>query len=109
MTAVQLTLSSRLYIRSAPDELIKGLKETLTLPNPKWLENERMGRWNRRTPKELRYYRKLSGGGLRIPRGFTGRLIRQMRRDRVAYELSDQRCEHPPADWTFRGQMRPFQ
>ena len=109
MTAVQLTLSNRLYIRSAPDELIEGLKETLTLPNPKWLENERMGRWNRRTPKELRYYRKLSGGGLRIPRGFTGRLIRQMRRDRVAYELSDQRCEHPPAEWTFRGQLRPFQ
>jgi superfamily II DNA or RNA helicase len=109
MTAVQLTLANRLDIRLAPDELIDGLKETLTLPNPKWLENERMGRWNRNTPKELRYYRKLSGGGLRIPRGFTGRLIRRLRRERIAYALSDQRCEHPPVDWPFKGRLRPFQ
>ena len=109
MTAVQLTLTNRLYIRSATDELIDELKKALTLPNPKWLENERMGRWNRRTPKELRYYRKLSGGGLRIPRGFTGRLIRQLRRDRIDYELSDRRCELPPIGWRFKGRLRPFQ
>ena len=54
--------------------------DRLQMLNPKWLENERMGRWNRRTPKELRYYRKIKGGGLRIPRGFGGQLMRRLRR-----------------------------
>ena len=109
MAAVQLKLTNRLDIRSAPDDLIDGLKKTLTLPNPKWLENERMGRWNRGTPKELRFYRKLRGGGLRIPRGYVGRLMRLLRREQIDYELIDKRCEHPPLDWQFKGRLRPFQ
>jgi superfamily II DNA or RNA helicase len=108
MATVQIKLSNRLLIRSAPEELVEDLVQTLTLPNPKWLENERMGRWNRRTPKELRYYRKVKGG-LRIPRGFVGQLLRRLRRDGIDYELRDQRREHPPVDWQFKGRLRPFQ
>ena len=109
MAAVQIKLTNRLYIRSAPQELTESLIDTLTLPNPKWLENERMGRWNRRTPKELRYYRKIRGGGLRIPRGFVGQLMRRLRREGMAYELIDKRRELPAVDWAFRGRLRPFQ
>ena len=108
MATVQIELTNRLYIRSAPDDLIEGLIQTLTLPNPKWLENERMGRWNRRTPKELRYYRRIKGG-LRIPRGYVGQLLRRLRRKGLAYDLIDRRCEHPPVVWQFNGRLRPFQ
>ena len=109
MATVQIKLPNRLYLRSAPEDLIESLIDTLTLPNPKWIENERMGRWNRRTPKELRYYRKLRGGGLRIPRGYVGQLIRRLRREAIAYELIDERRERPPVDWPFNGRLRPFQ
>ncbi len=109
MATVQIKLTNRLYIRSAADDLIEDLIQTLTLPNPKWLENERMGRWNRGTPRELRYYRKLRGGGLRIPRGFVGRLIRRLRREGVTYALIDERRELSPVDWRFNGRLRPFQ
>ena len=109
MATVQIELTNRLYIRAAPDDLVEDLIDTLTLPNPKWLENERMGRWNRSTPKTLRYYRKLRGGGLRIPRGFVGRLMRRLRREKIAYELIDKRREQPPVDWRFNGRLRPFQ
>jgi superfamily II DNA or RNA helicase len=109
MATVQIELTNRLYIRAAPDDLVEDLIDTLTLPNPKWLENERMGRWNRSTPKTLRYYRKVQGGGLRIPRGFVGRLMRRLRREKIAYELIDKRREQPPVDWRFNGRLRPFQ
>ena len=109
MATVQIKLTNRLYLRSAPEDLIESLIDTLTLPNPKWIENERMGRWNRRTPKELRYYRKIRGGGLRIPRGYVGQLIRRLRREAIAYELIDERRERPPVDWPFNGRLRPFQ
>ncbi len=109
MTTVQIKLSNRLDIRAAPEDLIADFIDILTLPNPKWLENERMGRWNRGTPKTLRYYRKLRGGGLRIPRGFVGRLMRRLRREEIAYELIDNRRELPPLNWRFNGRLRPFQ
>ena len=109
MATVQIKLSNRLYVRSAPEDLLASLIDTLTLPNPKWLENERMGRWNRRTPKELRYYRKMRGGGLRIPRGFVGQLMRRLRREGIAYDLIDKRRELPAVDWQFKGRLRPFQ
>ncbi len=109
MATVQIKLTNRLYVRSAPEDLLASLIDTLTLPNPKWLENERMGRWNRRTPKELRYYRKMRGGGLRIPRGFVGQLMRRLRREGIAYDLIDKRRELPAVDWQFKGRLRPFQ
>ena len=109
MATVQIKLTNRLDIRSAPEDLVEDLIDTLTLPNPKWLENERMGRWNRSTPKTLRFYRKLRGGGLRIPRGFVGRLMRRLRREDIAYALIDNRRERPPLNWHFNGRLRPFQ
>lgn len=109
MATVQIKLSNRLLIRGAPDDCYDGLIRTLTLPNPKWLENERMGRWNRGTPKELRFYRRVRGGGLLIPRGFMGQLLRRLRKARIAYDLIDQRRTLPPLDGQFDGQLRPFQ
>ncbi len=109
MATVQIKLSNRLLIRGAPDDCYAGLIRTLTIPNPKWLENERMGRWNRGTPKELRFYRRVRGGGLLIPRGFMGQLLRRLRHAGIAYDLDDQRRALPPLDLKFDGRLRPFQ
>jgi superfamily II DNA or RNA helicase len=107
--ALTLTLSNRVDVSGAPDDLREWLTETLRFPNPKWLENDRMGRWNRGTPKELRYYRKLRNGGLRIPRGFIRDLIQECRRRDIPFELLDRRRELPPVDFTFTGSLKPFQ
>jgi hypothetical protein len=57
----------------------ESLMEQLTMVNPKWLENERMGRWNRDTPKVLRLYSKWKDS-LWIPRGYMRRLLIQSRK-----------------------------
>ena len=109
MTPVNVRLNNRITISAAPEALTEALIKTLTLPNPKWLENERMGRWNRGTPKDLKYYRRLKGGGLRIPRGFMGQLLRRCRKLGVACEVVDQRRELPAVNWRFQGRLKPFQ
>jgi superfamily II DNA or RNA helicase len=109
MPSLRLRLSNVLSVPSPPDALAQWLVTTLTLPNPKWLENERMGRWNRNTPKELKFYRRVRGGGLRIPRGFTGNLLRKCRRMGLGCELDDQRRRLPDAPLQFQGQLKPFQ
>jgi superfamily II DNA or RNA helicase len=88
---------------------MQALTERLEFPNPKWLENERMGRWNRRTPRMLRFYDKVGATGLWIPRGYMRQLILQCRRDGIQYETDDRRRSHDPISFSFRGRLRSFQ
>ncbi len=104
-----LSLSNVLVVKNAPEGIDRWLTDTLRFPNPKWVENERMGRWNRGTPKELRYYRRLKNDGLRIPRGFIRPLIEECRRQKIPYEIDDRRRLLPPVTLTFSGTLRPFQ
>lgn len=106
---VSVTLRNFLYLAGLPEDLAAQLKERLTLPNPKWLENERMGRWNRGTPKELRFYRALKGGGIRIPRGYMRQLVLTCRRLGLACVVEDRRRTLPPVELAFQGALKPFQ
>ncbi|MGB8333026.1 MAG: DEAD/DEAH box helicase, partial [Desulfobacterales bacterium] len=92
-----------------PPQLYDLLIQRLKFPNPKYLENARMGRWNRGVPKELRFYYRLRGGGLVIPRGFIRQLITTCRKLDITYTVEDRRRSLPPVDYVFNGQLRPFQ
>lgn len=106
---VKLTLSNTLKLTGVPEPLRQELVETLTLMNPKWLENERMGRWNRNVPKTLRFYKKTGKGGIVIPRGYIRRLIYRLRKDDLDYTVVDQRRELPSVELAFSGTLKPFQ
>ena len=82
---------------------------TLKIPNPKWLENNRMGRWNKGTPEFLRFYRKSSQNGLRIPRGYMRHMILLCRHHGLPCEIKDQRRNLPPVEISFNGQLKSFQ
>ena len=109
MPPLKLRLTNVLTLLSPPEALSQWLVATLTMPNPKWLENERMGRWNRKTPKELKFYRRVRGGGLHIPRGFTGNVFRQCRRMGIACDLDDRRRLLEAVPFVFQGRLKPFQ
>jgi superfamily II DNA or RNA helicase len=98
-----------LRLSDIPDAMAAELIEKLNFPNPKWVENERMGRWNRGTPKTLKFYRRVKSGGLVIPRGFMRQLILMSRRHGIPLEISDRRRLLPPVGLRFRGRLKPFQ
>ena len=106
---LNITIKNNLRLTGIPQVLRETLIEKLKFPNPKWIENHRMGRWNRGVPRELRYYDKIRGGGLWIPRGYIRQLILLCRRNRVKYRINDQRRRLPSVDFSFKGQLRPFQ
>jgi len=85
------------------------LTQKLEILNPKWLENERMGRWNRGTPQVLRFYDRVGSAGLWIPRGFMRQLILLCRKHDIAYRIEDQRRDLEPVQFDFTGTLRPFQ
>ena len=109
MSLIQIVLKNNLILRGLSEEIRKILMEQLTVPNPRWLENARMGRWNRSTPRTLRYYRKLPKCGIRIPRGYLRQLILFFRKNGIRYQLDDRRRVLREIEFSFSGELKPFQ
>jgi superfamily II DNA or RNA helicase len=106
---LRITLDASLKLTGLPTSLRDSLIKELSFPNPKWLENNRMGRWNGGIPKELRFYDKVGRDGLWIPRGYMRRLLITLRRDGLNYELDDRRRCLDPVELPFKGELRDFQ
>ncbi len=109
MPPLKITITNNLRLKNVPPDIMAILTEKLEILNPKWLENERMGRWNRGTPKELRFYDKVGRTGLWIPRGFMRQLILLCRQCAIKYEIDDRRRSLRPTNFSFKGKLRPFQ
>ena len=109
MPSLTLTLAQNLRLTGLPPELKQALMEMLEFPNPKWLENERMGRWNRGIPRVLKFYDKVGADGLWIPRGCLRQVVLMCRRVGLDYQLDDRRRSLPPVDFNFQGELRAFQ
>ena len=109
MTPLTITIKENLQLKDVPPQLMESLVEKLQFLNPKWLENDRMGRWNRGTPKILKFYDKVGPNGLWIPRGYIRHLINACRRQGFKFLLDDQRRRLKPVDFTFKGRLKPFQ
>lgn len=92
-----------------PEEIRSLLMEQLQFVNPKWIENNRMGRWNKGTPKILKYYRKLPRGGLSIPRGYMRQIYLICRRLDEPIEIDDRRQRLEEIDFDFEGRLKSFQ
>lgn len=104
-----LVLKNDLTLIDTPQQLRDSLIQKLKFPNPKYIENARMGRWNRGVKKELRFYQRLRGKRLSIPRGYIRQLITTCRKHGIDYTLEDNRRSLPPVKFTFKGRLRPFQ
>jgi len=104
-----ITIGKDIRLEEIPKPFDQFLIKQLEIPNPKWLENERMGRWNWETPKTLCFYTRTPGGGLILPRGTMGHLIRDCKKDGIEYRIHDHRRSLPLLDFTFTGMLKPFQ
>ena len=106
---LSITIDRSLKLNRAPDALLEALVQRFQMLNPKWLENERMGRWNRGTKKTLRFYHRYGKNGISIPRGYARQLILQLRRDGIEYTIQDRRRTLPPVEFSFTAALKPFQ
>ncbi len=109
MTSLTITIKENLQLKDVPPQLMESLVEKLEFVNPKWLENDRMGRWNRGTPQSLKFYDKVGRNGLWIPRGYIRHLINACRRQGLDFRIDDQRRRLEPINFTFKGRLKPFQ
>jgi len=101
MSPLTITIKENLRLKNVPPELLQMLVEKLQFLNPKWMENERMGRWNRGTPRLLKFFDKVGPNGLWIPRGYIRHLINMCRRQGVKFRIDDQRRKLKPVDFSL--------
>jgi len=106
---IRIVLTNTLQLSNVPPEFRSMLMEKLKFPNPKWMENHRLGRWNRGTSQELRFYDTVGKDGLWIPRGYIRHLVDMCRQQRIPFELEDRRQTLDPVSFNFSGKLRPFQ
>ena len=106
---LRIRILNNLRLTQVPEAIDETLKSNLTIINPKWIENKRMGRWNGRTKYTLRYFRRVKGGGLSIPRGYIRQVIHLCRSRHQPFELIDERRKRQPAGFVFEGRLRPYQ
>jgi len=106
---VEITIDHALRLNHTSVDLLNTLVERFQMLNPKWIENERMGRWNRGTKKILRFYHRYGKNGITIPRGYARQLILQLKHQGIAYRLDDKRRRLPDVDYGFDGSLKPFQ
>jgi superfamily II DNA or RNA helicase len=106
---VKATLTNQLKLTQIPEEIREELIQRFQLPNPKYVDNQRMGRWNKGVPKVLRYYHRVGADGLVVPRGFMRQLILMCRGKEVPLDIIDRRRRLPDVDLAFHGSLKPFQ
>lgn len=106
---MRIVLSHHLRLSDIPQEIYDTLVERLTLANPKYLESKRMGRWTRGIPRQLKLFRRIAGGGLRVPRGYLRQLILLCRRSGAGYTIDDRRRILDPVPFAFQGRLKAFQ
>ena len=104
-----IEITNNLRLTELPEGFSDNLTTRLTFQNPKWVENNRMGRWNHGVPKELKFYHKIKEEGLLIPRGYIRQLINLCKDQNIPFQIDDKRRSLPEKTFTFQGNLKPFQ
>lgn len=105
---MKITLTSHLDISGAPEPLLLKIWDTFTIENPRWVDNDRMSRWNGGIAHWLTFYEN-HPGGLMIPRGAMGLILFFCKELGVQYQIIDQRRTLPERDFTFAGILKGYQ
>ena len=105
---MKITLANCIDIAGAPEHLVRKIRETFTIENPMWIDNDRMSRWNGGTDHWLTFYEN-HPDGLTIPRGAMGLILFFCKEMDVRYQIIDQRRTLPPVDFTFAGILKGYQ
>ncbi|WP_054031423.1 DEAD/DEAH box helicase [Desulfatitalea tepidiphila] len=106
---MNIRITNQLHLTAVPEAIRAELVSRLQFLNPKWVENERMGRWNRGVPKTLQFFRRRGPNGLVVPRGLMRQLILLAREHDEPVDIDDRRRKVDEVAFDFKGALRPFQ
>ena len=105
-----IEISKDLIITDAPEELVDEIKEALTLMNPDYINAIKYrGRVGKRIPKYIKMWSGDRKKRLHCPRGFGIELHQIAKAADIEPSYEDKRLELEPVDFSFTGELRPYQ
>ncbi|MBT3368513.1 MAG: ATP-dependent helicase, partial [Nitrospina sp.] len=102
---MDITISNKAFLENVPRTLAAEIKIRLTVENPVYRDNEKMGRWQGDTPQYLYHYDVPTPGELITPRGFTRQLACLAKQHDVPFKWEDETRELPEVDFEFQGEL----
>lgn len=105
---MKIIIHHQIDLIDLPESLARKIRDTFTLENPKWLDNEKMGRWNGGTKRRLYFYES-HNGALTVPRGALGLVLFFCKEMGIRFELEDHRRSLPEENFTFNGTLKGYQ
>ena len=106
---MKAVIDNQLKLTRIPEEMRAELIQRFQLANPKYVENQRMGRWNKGIPKVLRFFSRIGADGIVVPRGYMRQLILTCRGKQEPLDIIDRRRKLPQVELAFHGKLKPFQ
>jgi len=104
---MKINVSNQLYVSDVQRSTKKALVYKFTIPNPKYLDAKKQGRWYRHLPKKLRYY-ELKDGSILLPRGALP-IVVSIGKEHESVEVIDNTRIEKEVDFTFHGELKDFQ
>jgi superfamily II DNA or RNA helicase len=105
---MKIKISRSLTLTNVPEPLARKIRNTFTIDNPAWLDNEKMGRWNGKTYRYLAYCES-HGDTISVPRGALGLILWFCKELNIPYQIEDSRRILPQVDFTFNGILKKYQ
>lgn len=105
---MKIKLSNIISLVAPPDSIHCELMRTFTIENPKWLDNNKMGRWQGNTRRYIRYYRH-EDDTICLPRGSLGFVLWFCKQNGIPYTLKNLTHTLPDIPFSFTGRLKPYQ
>ena len=105
---MKITVANHINIIEPQDQLVRKICETFSIENPRWIDNDKMSRWNGATDHWLTFYENHIGG-LTIPRGAMGLILFFCKEMGIRYQIEDRSRILPEVDFTFKGTLKMYQ
>ncbi|MFH1154596.1 MAG: DEAD/DEAH box helicase [Pseudomonadota bacterium] len=99
-----IDISNRISIADCPEDMADLIKQKLTIPNPRYQEALKQGRWTGHLKQQLQFY-SVSDNRLHIPRGFLYPLLDLASDHELEITVQDHRVRHPDLPFQFSGTL----
>jgi len=104
---IRLKLTKQLICYRLPNSIKKVIKKALTVPNPEWADNKRMGRYNKDTKKYLKLY-LINKDVLTLPIGYLDDIKTLLKTKKQPFTIHDNRIEFE-CNYKFTGTLKNYQ
>lgn len=108
---IQIVIQRGVHVIGASTQLTNKIKGDLTFKNPKYENAKRYGTFiGADVPSKLRFYAENEEHNvIYVPRGYVFYLIRNLKKENIAYSITDNTTLKNKIELTFNGKLRDYQ